>query len=123
MKFKLLTNKLIPLALLTLTVSTLQYCKSSKETTVKQEEPAVSYAKHIAPVMERSCTPCHFPENGKKKYLDTYGAVKNNIEDIITRVELPVTEKKYMPFKSKKPALTAEEITMLKKWVASGFSE
>ncbi|GAA4294264.1 hypothetical protein [Aestuariibaculum suncheonense] len=123
MKIKSIIKKVLLLITLVFTISTLQYCKSSKETTVKKEEPAVTYTKHIAPVMERSCAPCHFPENGKKKFLDTYGAVKNNIEDIIARVELPVTEKKYMPFKSKKPALTPKEIAMLKQWVASGYSE
>ncbi|MBD0823668.1 hypothetical protein [Aestuariibaculum marinum] len=121
MRLTQFANKVASLILIGFVIFTFQFCKSSKETTVKKENVTVSYSQHIAPVMERSCTPCHFPEKGKKKFLDTYGAVKNNIEDIITRVELPVSEKKYMPFKSKKPALTSEEIAMLKQWVVEDF--
>lgn len=95
--------------------STLQFCKSSQKTTSKKRE--ISYTQNIAPIMERSCTPCHFPEEGKKKMLNTYGAVKENIEDILRRVQLADTDKEYMPFKSKKPGLSTEEINLLKTWV------
>ncbi|MBD0830889.1 hypothetical protein [Aestuariibaculum sediminum] len=120
MKSNLPLKRILLFAALTFIVSTFQYCKSSQATTVNKEA-TISYEKHIVPVMERSCAPCHFSESGKKKFLDTYGAVKNNIDDIIARVELPVAEKKYMPYKSKKPALTNEEINMLKQWVSEGF--
>ena len=82
---------------------------------------AVSYEKDISPVMTRSCSPCHFPDEGKKKYLDTYAAVKENIEDILIRVQKPVDEKGYMPWKSKKPALSDEEIDKLKMWAGQNF--
>ena len=63
-----------------------------------------------------SCSPCHFPETGKKKLLDTYEATAKNIVDILERVQLPIDHEGYMPFKSKKPALTDREIAILKKW-------
>ena len=82
---------------------------------------AVSYEKDISPFMTRSCSPCHFPDEGKKKYLDTYASVKENIEDILVRVQKPIEEKGYMPWKSKKPALTDVEIDKLKLWAGQNF--
>ncbi len=101
-----------------------QFCTSTKQPTqesAKISGPVVSYATDIKPVMLQSCTPCHFPDQGKKKMLDTYESTKANIQDILTRVQLPEDEIKYMPFKSKKPALTSEEIMKIKRWVAQGF--
>ena len=100
-----------------LAFSTLQFCKSSQKATTKKSEPIISYSQNIAPILERSCTPCHFPEQGKKKMLNTYDAVKENIDDILRRVQLDVSDKEYMPFKSKKPALSKEEIDVLNGWV------
>lgn len=104
-------------------VATLQHCKSSKNVITNKSVAIVTYTKSIAPLMERSCTPCHYPEEGKKKMLNTFETVRDNIDDILTRVQLPTTEKKYMPFKSKKPAFTEEEITLLKKWVSQKMVE
>lgn len=103
----------------------LQFCGTAKtgvtDTPSKLAEPMVSYEGQIQPIMVQSCTPCHFPDQGKKKFLDTYEATKSNIQDIIARVELPSDHPDYMPFKSKKPALTAEQIALMKSWVAQGF--
>lgn len=104
-------------------------CKTSQPTATEKPasdippEDLVSYAEDIRPIMVRSCTPCHFPDKGRKKYLDTYKATRNNIDAIIARCELPVDHPDYMPFKSKKPALTSEEITMLKTWIEQGMPE
>ena len=97
--------------------STFQYCKSSENATSNKNEVLVTYTQNIAPLLERSCTPCHFPEQGKKKMLNTFDSVKENIAEMLKRVQLPVTDEKYMPFKSKKQTLTNEEIDLLKKWV------
>lgn len=78
----------------------------------------VSYATDIAPIITRSCSPCHFPAEGKKEPLNTYEAVKDHVSDILTRVQLPVTDMKYMPFKGKKAPLTEAEIQLMKDWVA-----
>ena len=110
-------KKLIFLVLIIFIFSTLQYCKSSKNVTSNKNEVLVTYTQNIAPLLERSCTPCHFPEQGKKKMLNTFDAVKENITEMLMRVQLPVSDEKYMPFKSKKPALTNEEIDVLKMWV------
>ena len=101
---------------------TMQFCKSgyAPATTAeaKKFENPVTYTADIAPLMSLKCTPCHFPEKGKKKFLDTYSAVQNNIEDIVNRVELPMEDEKFMPFKSKKEPLTEAEIQLLKDWIA-----
>ena len=81
-------------------------------------ENPVSYARQIQPIMVQKCTPCHFPEQGRKKMLDTYEATRDNVQDILHRVQLPADHIEYMPFKGKKEALTAGEIDLLKQWVA-----
>ena len=114
--FKIL-KKTLCLVLLIFSLSTFQFCKSSKKAISYKNEVTVTYTKNIAPLLERSCTPCHFPEQGKKKMLNTFEAVKENIDDILRRVQLTETDKDYMPFKSKKPALSVDEIDLLKTWV------
>ncbi len=99
-----------------------QSCTSSKKTAAPSLS-AVSYEKDIKPIMIASCTPCHFPDEGKKKYLDTYNSVATNIDDIITKVKLPQDEKGFMPFQLKKPALTVEQIALLETWKQSGMVE
>ncbi len=124
MKFKSsILKKAISFLLLVFLTLVFQFCKSSKTVTMNSKEIVISYTKNIAPIIERSCSPCHFPENGKKKWLDNYDAVKNNIEDVLTRVQLPATDDKFMPFRNKRQALTVEEVALFKKWVAQKMAE
>ena len=115
-------QKYIILPLLILLSFSLQFCKSTKTTTeTKKEIPAadlVSYQKHILPIMQKSCTPCHFPEEGKKEMLDTYEATAKHSRDILERIQMPESEIKFMPFKSKKTPLSDEEINLFKTWVS-----
>jgi len=84
--------------------------------------PKVTYAADISPILLGKCAPCHFPaQQGKKEPLDTHAAVQKHINDIIARVELPQDDVKFMPFKMKKPALTPDEIALLKNWARGGF--
>lgn len=99
-----------------------QSCTSTKKAS-STSLAAVSYDKDIKPIMIASCTPCHFPDEGKKKYLDTYNAVASNIDDIIARVKKPQDEKGFMPFQLKKPALTEEQIMTLETWKATGMAQ
>ena len=113
-------NKLSLFAAL-LSLITFSFCSSSKKvSSTTSNEPAVmpsfTYEKDVAPMVLASCSPCHFPETGKKKLLDTYDATVNNIDDILIRVQLPIENDEYMPFKSKKPAFTDRQIAVLKKW-------
>ena len=103
----------------------LQVCKPSQSTTAsKPAEPAVpmvSYEKDIRPLMLGKCTPCHFPEAGKKKMFDTYAAVKTDVNEILRRVKLNPADVAFMPFKSKKPALTPDEIQLFDNWLKQGM--
>ncbi len=97
-----------------------QACMATKKAAA---EPTVSYQTDLLPIMQVSCNPCHFPEKGNKKMLDTYAATKENIDDIIRRVELSAEDKEFMPFKSKREPLTAAEINLFKTWAAQGMAE
>ena len=117
-------NKFSLLTLLLAISFTLQFCTATKkagkdEAVIK----SISYESDLKPIMVRSCTPCHFPENGRKKMFDTYEATKANIGDILTRVQLPVDDKLYMPFREKRPALSDEEIAMFKAWMKQGMGQ
>lgn len=78
--------------------------------------PTVSWAKDISPVMQMRCTPCHYPETGKKKLLNTYEATAESIDDILMRIQLPHDDPKFMPFKSKKEPLSDSLIQVFILW-------
>lgn len=122
----LMNNRWIACIVVVIFVFAVQSCKTTQSTAATPEpesEPLISYAADIRPMMITSCTPCHFPENGRKKMLDTHAATKETINDIVRRVELGEDEAGYMPFRSKRPALTAEQVSTLKKWAKQGFPE
>jgi len=102
-------------------------CKSSEKTTISLEqipqEDLVSYAEIIQPIIQNSCSPCHFPEEGRERKFDSYDAVKGSIKGILYRVQLSPDEIKFMPYKSKKAPLSQEEIQHLKVWMAQGMPE
>jgi hypothetical protein len=105
---------LVMLGLVSLIV--FQNCSSSKKASKAKTVATVSFEKEVLPIMQASCTPCHFPPGGNKEPLNTYDGVKGHIGEVIARVKLPATDAKYMPFKSKKPALTTEQIAILEEW-------
>ncbi len=106
-------KKLSVIILCLSSVFVLQNCSSSKKTA---KIKVVSFQQDVMPVLQASCTPCHFPPGGNKAPLNNYDAVKKHIDDMIVRVTLPATDNKFMPWKSKKPALTEEAIKVLKGW-------
>ena len=63
------------------------------------------------------------PSRRKKKPLESYAHVKENITDIIVRVKLPKDNIEFMPFKSKKPALNDSLIAILEKWEKQNMPE
>lgn len=101
--------------------------KTAPVTTTKADEytgPKVSYLTDVAPLMARSCAPCHYPaQEGKKAPLDNYASVKDELVEVLERVQMQPGDLKYMPFKQKKQALSAEEIELLKNWARGGFLE
>jgi hypothetical protein len=99
-----------------------QHCNSSKKTTTPAVM-AVSFEKDVLPIIQASCTPCHFPPDGRKLPFNNYDAVKNQIAEVIERVKLPQTDNKFMPFKNKKPALTDSAINVLVNWKSQGMAK
>ena len=120
---------LFSILLFTLAAIGMGSCKSAQTLATDKVEEAkdaikVSYATDIAPIIEAKCTPCHFPaQNGSKDPLDSYETMKDHGKAALYRVTLSEEDPKFMPFKLKKPALTEDEITKLKAWIATGFPE
>jgi len=122
-----LVLKSLSFILLFSVILSLQFCKSTNVSTKPYNdvkgEPLISYNTTISPIMTQKCTPCHYPERGKKKLLDTYVATKNNIEDILVRVQLPENHEDFMPYKLKREPLTETEIELMKKWMSTGMAK
>ena len=99
-----------------LSVVFLPFCTSTKKLSNTPVPPAITFQKDILPIMQERCTPCHFPDRGKKKFLDTHAAVSNNIDDILVRIQLSIDSEDFMPFKSKKEPLSDSLILVFKQW-------
>lgn len=98
----------------------LSYCSASKKAA---KVPKTTYAESITTIINERCTPCHVPaKGGNKKPYDSYTNVKNDIDEIIRRIELNPTERGFMPFK-KTEKLPAEIIAVFKKWKDDGLLE
>lgn len=107
------------LCLLTVTAAlTLSFCTTTKKAV--SDDAMYSYAEDIGPMIEHYCTPCHFPDGGKLKFLDTHKSIRKNIDDIIYRVSLPVGEDGFMPAGGE-VALTDDQIQLLKDWRDEGM--
>lgn len=126
MKTTILLNtkaKLVLILLLTLPI--IQHCSSVYKSEVnkspKIQAAPVSYQTQILPIMEQKCTPCHFPERGRKEMLNTYSSLKNNIDEVLRRIQLPISDEEFMPFKSKKTPLSGTEIKLFVNWKAQGM--
>ena len=55
--------------------------------------------------------------------LNTYESVKKHANGILHRIQLDPGNSDYMPFKQKKPAVTADEIALIQQWKAEGFAK
>lgn len=106
-----------------ISVIALPFCSTSKKAAGAKgkDEPKVSYATDVSPILQDHCTPCHFPGGGKRKFLDTYAAVSGNIDEILYRVQLPTDSLGFMPFKSKKAPLNDSLIHVIKLWKAQNM--
>src|SRR6266436_6727153 len=91
------------------------------------EEKRVTFNKDLAPVVFRSCAPCHHPGEAGPFSLLTYGDVKSHARQIAD-----VTQKRIMPPWLPEPGewkftddlhLTPGEIALFQKWVEAGMPE
>jgi len=97
----------------------------------------LTFAKDIQPVLEKSCVKCHSGEKPKSKYkMDTReGVIKGGesgdaaiipgksdksplvhyVADLVVDMEMPPTDKR-----DKYPALTKEQIGLVRAWIDQG---
>lgn len=95
------------------------YCSSSKRAATTS---VITYNASVMSVISEKCSPCHIPDKGGKvKPLNTYEAVRAEIDDIIRRISLNPGEKGFMPFKHDK--LGDSTITLFKQWKDDGLRE
>ena len=115
---------LIPAGVIGLSVIVFASCHSKKKA---MKEPAanaptatsMSYAVNVKSIVATNCSPCHIPaQGGNKKALDTYDALKANIDDVIRRISLNPTDMGFMPFKHEK--LSDSTIAVFKQWRDAG---
>ena len=84
--------------------------------------PVTTYTDNVHTLVMNNCSPCHIPEKGgKKKALNNYTAVKDNLPEIIKRIEMHPGEKGFMPFK--RDRLNDSTIAVFKAWQAEGMAE
>ena len=90
----------------------------------------ITFTKHIAPILQRSCVQCHNPEGGAPMSLTTYEEVRPWARAIKMRTGLgphagvmpPWFVEKNIGIQRYKgdPSLSAEEIAMVARWADSG---
>jgi hypothetical protein len=96
-----------------------------------EDGSAVNYTRDVKPILAGHCYACHGPDAGKRKAklrLDVRDvAIKKVIKpgdpansSLIERVSSHDPEEMMPPPKSKKAALTVEQIALLKKWIEQG---
>jgi hypothetical protein len=94
-------------------------------------EDVPSFNRDIRPILADRCYACHGPDSGTREAdlrLDTeegaheWAIVPGDADgsELIARVSSDDTEMRMPPVASKKPALTPEEIELLKKWIHAG---
>ena len=100
-----------------------QFCATKKKAApaIAKTPPKVTYTANVQGILTTSCTPCHFPPQGNKEPLNTYAAVKTNIDEIIRRTNLAPTERGFMP--QRHPKLADSVLQVFAKWKADGLLE
>jgi len=102
---------------------------------VPQAEAVSFYATRVAPLLEARCAACHGEKRQKSDLrLDSFAAVLRGGKDgavivpgdarsseLVTRISLPASDDRAMP-PSGKTALTEDEKTVIRLWIAHGAS-
>lgn len=83
----------------------------------------VTYQQHIRPIFEVHCLSCHGARESKKRQLHTYETVKEKIDDILYRVQLAPSNRKFMPYKMRQASLSRAQIAVLQAWKDGGMRE
>ncbi|MDZ7845560.1 MAG: hypothetical protein U5L96_01575 [Owenweeksia sp.] len=84
--------------------------------------PLIRYSIDVQPILERSCSPCHFPSlGGDRQPLDSFRAVKSTAAEILKRIQLPHDKRAFMPFKLAQEPLSQKEIEVIRNWVLGAY--
>ena len=95
-------------------------------------EPPVDFLRDVRPLLSNSCYTCHGPDEKARKAdlrLDarevalTAKAIvpgKPEASELIRRLTTADTGERMPPGNSKKPALSKEQVELLKRWIAEG---
>ena len=114
-------KKVLLPALLLATIVVFEYCHSVKKASKTATAPEITYAANIQGIVATNCSPCHVGQNARLKRLDSYDAVKSNIDDIIRRIQLNPTDKGFMP--ARHPKLPDSTIQAFVNWKNSGLMQ
>jgi hypothetical protein len=101
------------------TVVIFEFCSSSKKAQVSV--PKTTYASNVQSIVSTNCSPCHVGAGARSKKLDSYDAVKTNIDEIIRRIQLNPTDKGFMPMRH--PKLPDSTIQVFVKWRNDGLPQ
>ena len=97
-----------------------QFCSSSKKTAAVAVKE-VTYENSIGPIIQTSCAPCHIEGKGNKKPLSNYTAAKDNVDEMITRIQKNPDDHEFMPKMHSK--LSDSTITAFIDWKKTGLKE
>ncbi len=111
--------KKIILFVLVALVTIFQFCSSSKK--AARESSKITYAKHVQPIIQASCSPCHIPPQGRAEALHTYATAMAHADTIISRIKLNPGQKGFMPAKHAK--LPDSTINVFVRWKEDGLLE
>ncbi|MER3497663.1 MAG: hypothetical protein C4308_02985 [Chitinophagaceae bacterium] len=108
------------LASITASVFVLTNCHSTKKAATEPVVAKATYQTDVQNLVLNNCSPCHIhAKGGRVKPLDTYDALKANIDEVIHRIQLNPGDKGFMPFKRAK--LSDSTINVFKKWRDDGL--
>lgn len=81
----------------------------------------VTYNKNIKTIVDANCVVCHSPTGSASfQPFTNYNQVKNNIDNIINRIQRPNGDPQKMP---QGGSLSANQIDFFIKWKADGLNE
>jgi hypothetical protein len=112
-------KKILIFALFFATVIVFEFCNSSKK--AQRAVPKLSYTNNVQSIVTASCSPCHVGAGARVKRLDSYDAVKANIDDIIRRIQLNPSDKGFMPMRH--PKLPDSTVQVFVKWRNDGLMQ
>lgn len=95
-------------------------CESRTYEEISDKTPiaeVVTYNKDVKPIIEANCVSCHSPG---VQSLTNYNEVKNNIDNIINRINRPNGDPLKMP---QGGSLSPTQINIITKWKADGLTE